>query len=294
MKHKKTNSSPVLLQQLRYLLASLLFILCVSQTALASDFEPRGLRFSYGLNLGGYKASDETGNYYNGSGRNNLSETLMRKHTYDRIREVLGYDFEFPGEPHEYLPQSMGYSPAMVVGVFGTLHFNERYSLQAEFNFTRLRLQDQFLLRILRGDPGFIDDDIERFNILGAEERSDIRIGIQRIFPLTDQQVHPYLEVGANMINTRVKENRVQIAGSRYSILNLTDARYGFRDDGISFGVYAGGGLKMDVGENYALLLGAMGNYANINLGNNDKYNMHYSIFLRLFLNTGTEISTAD
>ena len=218
----------------------------------------------------------------------------MRQHTYNRIREALGYDFEFPGEPYEYLPQNMGYSPAMVVGVFGTLHFNQRYSLQAEFNFTRLRLQDQFLLRILRGDPGLIGHDIERFNIMGIEERSDIRIGIQRIFPLTEQQVHPYLEAGANMINTRVKENRVQIAGSRYSILNLTDTRYGFRDDGISFGLFAGGGLKMDVGENYALLLGAIGNYANINLGDNKKYNMHYSIFLRLFLNTGTEISTAD
>ena len=277
-----------------HLLAALLFILCVEQPSLASDFEPRGLQFSYGLNLGGYKASDETGNYYNGSGRNNLAETLMRQHTYNRIREALGYDFEFPGEPHEYLPQNMGYSPAMVVGVFGTLHFNERYSLQAEFNFTRLRLQDQFLLRILRGDPGFIGHDIERFNIMGTEERSDIRIGLQRTFPLTEQQVHPYLEAGANMISTRAKENRVQIAGNRYSILNLTDARYGFRDDGISFGVYAGGGLKMDVGENYALLLGAIGNYANINLGDNDKYHMHYSIFLRLFLNTGTGISVAD
>jgi hypothetical protein len=275
-------------------LVMLLFIASMAQPAVASDFEPRGLQFSYGLNLGGYIANDATGNYYNGSGRNNLKETLMRQHTYNRIREALGYDFEFPGEAHEYLPQDMSYSPAMLVGVFGSLHFNQRYSLQAEFNFTRLRLQDQFLLRILRGDPGFIDDDIERFNIMGAEERSDIRIGIQRIFPLTEQQVHPYLEAGANIISTRVKENRVQIAGNRYSILNLTDTRYGFRDDGISFGLYAGGGLKMDVGENYALLLGAIGNYASINLGDNNKYNMHYSIFLRLFLNTGTEISPAE
>lgn len=284
------------LQTLQFLLliATVVLFTGMTQVVSASDFEPRGLQFSYGLNLGGYVASDETGNYYNGSGRNNLAETLMRQHTYNRIREALGYDFEIPGEPHEYLPQNMGYSPAMVVGVFGTLHFNEKYSLQTEFNFTRLRLQDQFLLRILRGDPGLIGHDIERFNIMGTEERSDIRIGIQRIFPLTEQQVHPYLEAGANMINTRAKENRVQIAGNRYSILNLTDVRYGFRDDGISFGVYAGGGLKMDVGENYALLLGAIGNYASINLGGNDQYYMHYSIFLRLFLNTGTGISAAD
>ncbi len=279
---------------IRYIACLCLLFVCVAQPLQAFDAGNRGKQFSYGLNIGAYIANNTTGSYYNGSGRNNLVETLTRQHTYNRIREALGYDFEFPGEPHEYLPQNMSYSPAMLVGVFGTLHFNSKTSLMAEFNYTRLRLQDQFMLRILRGDPGLIGHDIERFNIMGTEERSDIRIGIQRIFPLREQQVHPYLEAGANMINTKARDNRVQIAGSTYSILNLRDVRYGFRDDGISFGVYAGGGLKMDVGENYALLLGAIGNYANINLGDNTQYNMHYSIFIRLFLNTGTEISAAD
>lgn len=293
MKPKRRHSAFHPTLPTRYIIYLFLFV-CAAQPLHAYDAGPPGRQFSYGLNLGAYIANNATGNYYNGSGRNNLVETLTRQHTYNRIREALGYDFEFPGEPHQYLPQSMSYSPAMLVGVFGSLHFNHKTSLIAEFNYTRLRLQDQFMLRILRGDPGLIDHDIERFNILGTEERSDIRIGIQRIFPLREQQVHPYLEAGANMINTKARENRVQIAGSTYSILNLTDVRYGLRDDGISFGLYAGGGLKMDVGENYALLLGAIGNYASINLGDNSQYNMHYSIFIRLFLNTGTQISVAD
>ncbi len=253
------------------------------------DDKMRSIGFSYGLNLGGYFANNATANYYNGSGRNDLEQAIMRQHNFNRIRESLGYDFEL----HQ-LPSNMVYSPAILVGVFGTLHFNTRTSLHAEFNYARIRIQDQFTLRIMRGDPGLIGHDIERFNILGTEERSDIRIGIQQTYLSKNTPVHPFIEAGVNMINTKARENRVQIAGNSYSILNLTDTRHGFRDDGISFGAYAGSGIRMDIGESYALALGAHANFANINLGENDKYNMHYSIFVRLFLSAGTEISAAD
>lgn len=258
-----------------------------------------GLQFSYGLNAGVYFANDATANYYNGSGRNNLEKAIGKEHNihnYNRIREALGgYDFEFPGEPHDYLPQSMSYSPSMAVGVFGMLHFNQRISLHSEFNFSRLRLQDQFSLRIKRGDPGFIGHDIERFNIIGSEERSDIKLGLQFIHRSTRNEVHPYFEFGLNMISTRVRENRVQIAGNSYSILNLTDRRYGFRDDGISFGTYAGGGLMIDIGRSNALAIGATANYASINLGDyKNRYHMNYSFFLRLYLTAGSEISATD
>lgn len=260
------------------------------------DYPDSGaLQFSYGINFGIYFANNATANYYNGSGRNNLVETITRQHTYYRIRESLGgYDFEFPGDPADFLPQNMSYNPAMMVGVFGMIHFNQRTSLHAEFNFSRLRLQDQFMMRIIKGDPGFIGHDIERFNILGTEERSDIKLGLQQIYRSPRNEVHPYVELGFNMINTRVKENRVQIAGSSYSILNLTDRRYGFRDDGISFGAYAGGGLRIDLGRSNALTIGALANYASINLGDYDKYVLHYSFFVRLFLNAGSELSVTD
>lgn len=259
------------------------------------DLDSGVLRFSYGVNVGSYFANDATANYYNGSGRNSLEETIMRQQTYNRIRESLGYDFEFPGEPHEYLPQNMRYSPSMMVGVFGMLHFNQRISLHGEFNYSRLRLQDQFMLRILRGDPGLIGHDIERFNIIGSEERSDIKLGLQYIHRSERNEVHPYFEFGLNIISTKVRENRVQIAGSTYSILNLTDRRYGFRDDGISFGTYAGGGLRMDIGRSNALAIGAIANYASINLGDyKNAYHMHYSFYLRLYLTAGSEISATD
>lgn len=251
------------------------------------------LRYSYGINLGGYFANPATANYYNGSGRNNLEAAITRQHTYNRIRESLGYDFELPGEPHQYLPQNMRYNASMLVGVFGNLHFN-RTSLLVDFNYVSLRLQDQFMLRVLTGEPGLIGHDLRRFNIEGTEERMDIKVGLQQLFPLEDRQVHPYIEAGFNMINTRVKGNRVEIAGISYSILNLTDARYGFRDDGISFGVYGGGGLRMDVGESYAVVLGGLVNYANINLGDYNSFNLHYSIFIRLYLTMGGELSVAD
>ncbi len=261
--------------------------------AITADSAKGSLRFSYGINLGGYFPNPATANYYNGSGRNNLEAAITRQHTYNRIRESLGYDFELPGEPHEYLPQNMRYNSSMLVGVFGNLHFS-RISLLVDFNYASLRLQDQFMLRVLTGEPGLIGHDIRRYNIEGTEERMDIKVGLQRLFSLEDRQVHPYMEAGVNMINTRVQANRVQIAGTSYSILNLTDRRYGFRDDGISFGVYGGGGLSMDVGDSYAVVLGGIANYARINLGDYDGYSMHFSIFIRLFLTMRGELTAAD
>lgn len=244
----------------------------------AETRELRTLRYTYGLNIGSYFANDGTANYYNGSGHHNLDAAINREHNYNRIRESLGYDFELLA-----LPMDMGYSPTMMIGIFGTILIGERTGIHGEFNFARLRAEDYFSLELDR--PSFIEgDNVYLFPLRGTEERSEIRLGIQHTAESEGSSVHPFFEGGMSFVNTRVRENIARIEGRSYSIRNLSDTYYDFRDDGIGFGGYASLGIRMDIGDSYALALGAGSSFLNINLGDNDSFYLNYSLFARIFL----------
>lgn len=242
------------------------------------DEELRSIRYTYGLNIGAYFANDGTANYYNGSGHHNLEASINRQHNYNRIRESLGYDFSLHA-----LPQDMGYSPAMMIGVFGTIYMGERTGVLGEFNYTRLEAEDYFSLELDR--PSFIEgDNVYLFPLKGTEERSEIRLGIQHTAEAIGASTHPFFEAGLSFINTRVRENSARIKGRSYNVRNISDTYYDFRDDGIGYGAFATLGLRLDIGENYAMALGANSSFVNITLGENDSFYPNYSIFTRIFL----------
>ncbi len=270
--------------QHRCLLISALFIVLAGVESRAGEpdlyeaDELRTIQFTYGINLGGYFANNSTANYYNGSGHHSLELALNRQHNYSRIREALGYDFELHG-----LPANMGYSPAAMVGVFGSLLLGRRTALHGEFNFARLRADDFFTIELDK--PSFIEgDNVVRYPLSGVEERSDIQIGVQHTSVTEASTIHPFFEVGASLVSTKVKENRARIEGQSYSIRNISDTYYDFRDDGIGFGGYATLGLRMDLGESYALALGAGTRYQSIKLGDYEGFYFNYTLFVRLFL----------
>ncbi len=239
---------------------------------------PRGIRYTYGLNLGAYFANDGTANYYNGSGPHSLEAAINRQHNYNRIRESLGYDFSLHA-----LPQDMGYSPAMMVGVFGTIFIGNRTAVHGEFNHARLEAEDAFSLKLDR--PSFIEgDNVYLFPLRGSEERTEIRLGLQHTSEAAGSTVHPFFEGGMSFVNTRVRQNNARIEGRSYSIRNISDTYYDFRDDGIGYGGYGTVGLRLDIGDIYAMALGATGSFINLNLGENDAFHINYSIFARIFL----------
>lgn len=245
------------------------------------DEEAPTLVISYGLNAGAYFAHKGTANYYNGSGRHNLEEAINRRHNYNRIRESLNYDFEL----HQ-LPADMAYSPAIMVGIFGGLHFTNRTALFGSANFTRLSAQDQFTLKLKR--PSFIEgDNIKAYSVYGREERSEIMIGLRHTYHGSDGFLHPYFELGGSMTGTRIRQNRIQIEGNTISIRRPTDTYYNVRDDGIGFGAYGGGGVRMEVGDSYAFDLGFNSNYTKINVGDNSNYHLQFTFFVRLYLSYG-------
>jgi hypothetical protein len=240
--------------------------------------------FEYGMNLGFYFAHSSTANYYNGQGggsggRRSLEQVMRTDLNYNRIRQDLGYDFSLHA-----LPMDMRYSPSILLGFFGSLHFGPRSALVADFNYTKLRLEDQFTL-LLERFSNIEGDNIERFTITGSEERVDLRLGYQHTFLSRESYIHPYLEAGFSLTDTKVKEIRTQIRNSTYSLFHASTTQYTLeRDFGMSAGGYAGIGLKMDVNENFRLTVGYASLYTQINLGENDESRFQHSIFVRLNL----------
>ena len=255
-------------------------------SATPSDHEREtAVRFEYGMNFGAYFAHASTANYYNGSGggaggRRPLEQVLRTDLNYNRIRQDLGYDFGLHA-----LPMSMRYNPSVLIGFFGSLHFGDRAALIAEFNYARLRVEDQFTLKLDRFS-NIEGDDIERFSISGSEERVDLRLGYQHTFISRESYIHPYLEAGFSLTDTKVNHIRTQIGNSTYSLFHASTTQHTLeRDFGISPGGYAGGGIKMDVNEFFRLTLGYSALYTRINLGDNDRSGFQHSLYLRLNLN---------
>ncbi len=241
--------------------------------------EPQSLTFSYGLTMGGYFANPATANYYNGSGRNNLAQALGMQHTNQRIRESLGYNFELNS-----LPGDMAYTPAILIGIYGTLLRQSGLGIIGEFTYTRLKADDSFTLKLDK--PSFIEgDNILRFPITGNEERSEMRLGLQYVFFQPGNQVHPFIEAGGSMTSTKVRSHSVSIEGNTFSVRNFTDAYHGIRDDGIGFGAFVTSGVRMDMVEGgYSFVLGGSAQYSNIRLDEQVSAHMQFALFLRLSL----------
>jgi hypothetical protein len=250
----------------------------------------RAIRLDYGLNLGGYLANKKTANYYNGSGaytavgnQGTLAQILNPSNTfnYGRIRQDVGYDFSLHG-----LPMDMRYSPAMMLGLYAIFHLGQKMAVIAESNFTRLKAEDQFTLKLERFS-NIEGDNIERYYISGTEERVDIRLGLQYTFVSETSAVHPFVEAGMAATDTKAKNNIVRIANQTYGIhFPGTSQYFPERDFGLGLGAYASIGLAMDVSEDFRFAFGYSATYNKVNLGNNKELGFQHSVFVRLSLSS--------
>lgn len=249
----------------------------------------RAIRLDYGLNIGAYIADKSTANYYNGSGeytgvgnQGTLDRIIGSSNelNYTRIRQNIGYDYEIDG-----LPTAMRYNPAMMVGLFATLHLGQRMAVIVESNFVSLKTQDQFTIELTRHSD-IEGDNIERHAISGTEERIDIRIGLKYTFVSERSYIHPFLETGFIATDTKAKSNTARIGNGTYSVYFSGTSQYvPERDFGMGIGAYATMGVAMDVSENFSFDIGFSSHYNKINLGNHDDFGLQHSLFVRLNLN---------
>ncbi len=249
-------------------------------TPVTSKQASKDLKWIYGLNLGGYFANPSTANYYNGSGEHNVETALNRIHNRDRlisnVDEIIE-NFEI-GE----LPLNMHYSPGVLIGFFGGLNFGNSLSFLGEFNYTKLSVADKFTIF-----TDIFTSTSEPFRLLSdiyaSEERIELRMGIQYTLS-TDSYIHPFVESGINITDTKVIENKVLVGGMEFSIREIRSEYYNVRDYGMGFGIYTSLGMHMVVSDNFSFRMGGSVSYSQINLGENNQISPLFTGFIRLNL----------
>jgi hypothetical protein len=243
------------------------------------DSEPA--RWFYGLSLGGYFANSSTANYYNGTGEHSVEKALFRQYNFDRIVNQVDQiieSFEI-GE----LPMNMKYNPAIQIGFYGGLNLSRSFALTGEFNYAKLMIPDKFTM-ITDKYSSITEPVILLGDIYGTEERIELKLGVQYT-AITKGYIHPFVESGINITDTKVIENRIRIQGLAFSIREIRTDYYNIRDYGMGFGIYTGAGLRMDVSNSFAIRIGGSVCFSKINLGDNNEVKPQYTAFLRINLN---------
>lgn len=253
-----------------------------------------------GLNFGFYMPSSYHANFYNGSEANDnkLSFILGNKYLYNDIANALDVTDTFMVSG---MPTNMSYTSAFNIGVYFKRSFGNKMAFAAFFNFAKLHAADFFQVEV---DPNVIatEADLRIFPIWGTEDRVNIDLSFFRYFKTCDCNYMPFFEGGININSTRVKENKINIGGQDYSLVNVylngsyipgaQQNTYNIQQGGIGWGIHAGGGVKLAFNEKITIDPGIKIYWQKINLEQYQAFKPGLEIYVRLSL--GSLISSNE
>ncbi len=232
-----------------------------------------------GIGFGLYLPGNASANYYNGSGKNSLHRVLIdNTYNYQALRDRFNYDFFLDSNN---LPSNMKYSPAILLQAISKYNFNENNGFIFDVGYTKLTTSDVFTLVINDPANSMSDPRVELGKIWGTEERVNFNLGYIRTFG-KPQNVKPFVELGVNINDTKLKDNKAQVLTNTYTIVDPMDSQYGYKQGGIGHGFYLASGLLFNVGDNFAAHIGANFSMRKINLLPDPKYSKELVFFMRL------------
>lgn len=246
-----------------------------------------------GLNFGMHWPSKYHAGFYDGDpgNVNNINVVFNNKYYIDQImRDLNVADTFYLGE----LPQNMRYTAAFQIGLYFRKTFDNYTGLSLQFDYTKLTASDAFTLIVDPQTNIGQEEDIRIYNIWGVEDRINIDILFSKYFKTKSPIVVPFFESGININSTLVKENKVNIEGTDYSLVdvyltggyvpNSGQNVYDIRQGGIGWGVSGAVGLKLVFSESVSIDPGFRVYYQTINLERYQRFGLSYSIFVRLSL----------
>lgn len=232
-----------------------------------------------GAGIGFYVPGSESANYYNGGGKNSLRRVLFDyPYNYDRLKEAFNHDFYLDSAN---LPTAMKYTPAVMLQFASLYNFNENNGVLIEVGYAKLYTSDFFTLII--DDPANTTSDptVELGTIWGVEERVSFNMGYFRSFGKASK-VKPFFEVGVNLTDTKLKDNKAQVLSYTYTLVDPYDSYYGYKQGGLGFGYYTNAGAVFNLGESFAAHLGGSFSLKRINLLPDPGYSKEWVFFVRL------------
>ena len=224
--------------------AIILTALLLAASATAEDGKPpsssqrnTGLAVFAGANA--YWASNNTANFFSGAptATDNIGGIyrILHSNTYGReiwndlktnriITDAVTDQSVFKVDEW---PQ-MYYRISYQIGLGIRYDYESGFGWLLRFDLAKLRAQGQWLLNTGENQLGY--DRWLSCGIIGQEDRINIDFAVTRTVPLT-RAIDIELNIGASLINTKVKDNLIEVNGHTYSILD----RWGGRtpDEGV-------------------------------------------------------------
>jgi hypothetical protein len=275
------------------------YVVVLSVVHLFAQYEPDTVftkGWNLGINTGYYKASSLHAGYYDGrpQNENNINYVFGNPYWYqdikNEIRNKISRDSFWIAE----YPVKMKYNGAMMFGFVARYNYSADFSLNFQFNFAKLHLNDIFNIEVWPAIPGSVQSFIA-CPITGIESRSNIDFSMMFSFASKNKTpIKPFFEIGLNLNSVNVKSSQIHIFDLTYNIRdvyggvpyvpNMPLSEYPIKQGGIGYGLYSTVGTRYIMSKDVWIELLGMINYSTINLEGYKGFGMHWSPVLRFIL----------
>lgn len=247
-------------------------------------------------------ADNRHANFYNGSeGNANTIYRVLHSQAYGQQiwTDLVDKAYISPSAIQNYGQlqvaeyANMDYRLAYQLGIGFRYDYPKGWGWLCRFDYAMLNAVGAFLLSSTNSTGLLTDrDQYVRCGIYGEEKRINIDLGATKRIPLTDA-MEIELDLGCNIVNTEVLQNKIEIADRPYDILDKwngqtpdmgTVAYEYINQGGIGIGGFASvsGCYKL---EGASMSVGYTCYYNTIQLDGYEAYAPQHNIFLRFDLN---------
>lgn len=289
--------------------ALIITLAMLAASATADDGKPpSSSRRNTGLGVfadaGAYWSSDATANFY--SGRPTATDKtggiyrIIHSNSYGHeiwqdlrtnrlISDAIGSERDFMIAEYANMYYRLSYQ----LGVGIRYDYESGFGWLLRFDLAKLRANGQWNLDATNGTGQLGYDRYVPCGITGIEDRINIDFAITRSVALTDA-LDLELDIGASLINTKVKDNLIIVNGHSYSILdrwngNSPDVGVGsyeyINQGGIGYGFFASLLIGYQVPGLGALKIGYTCAQNRIVLQHYTAWGWHHSLGVRIEIN---------
>lgn len=284
-------------------IALIVTALTLAASALADDGKPPSTGLSIFANAGAFWADKNAAEFYSGRDDNpNTINRILHSNTYGTqiwdhlVSQGLISPSAIGGYQQlqviEYPPQ-MSYRLSYQIGLGIRYDYPSGFGWLLRFDLAKLTAQGGFNLSTANGADILGSDQYITCGIFGQEDRFNIDLALTKTVALTGA-LDLELDLGASMLNTKVKDNVIEIAGSQWSILDRTDGRipdqdvaeYDYINQGrIGYGVFVSALLGYRVSGIGAFKLGYTCYQARIAFQDRKLWGWHHMLGIRIEMN---------
>lgn len=235
--------------------------LTLAASALADDGKPPSTGLSVFANANAYWGASNAAAFYDGSPNSlNTIDRVLHSNTYGTqiwqnlktaglISDAVGGYNQL--QVAEY-PTRMRYRISYQIGLGFRYDYPSRFGWLLRFDLAKLLAEGAFNLSASNGTGQLGSNQYVRCGILGKEDRINIDLALTKTVPLGNN-LELEIDLGGSLINAKVKDNLIEVAGSTYSILDRWNGNT--PDDGVAGYEYINQG-RIGYGVFTSLMLG--------------------------------------